>query len=130
MSFLAGAGLFLLRNWKVVLPVIAALALAGYILVLRTSNANLKHDLQTAETQLATAVEINERNKLVIKRMDDNLATERAATQAVTARERKVGAAVKAAESEIQNAPDANAPAGDVFDALGDSLRAIDADRD
>jgi len=74
MSVLAGIGMFLLRNWKVVLPVIAAIALAGYILILRTSNANLKADLLEANVAIEQAQEVNRRNSETMKRMDQNLA--------------------------------------------------------
>ncbi len=127
MSVLTGIGLFLLRNWKVVLPVLAALALAGYILWLRADNADLKLERQELQTQLAQAEEINRRNSETMRRMDENLATERAATSAVQTRVNELQAEVNSAEQELSNAPGANEPAGEFFDALGDSLRAIDA---
>ena len=127
MSVLAGIGLFLLRNWKVVLPVLAALALAGYILWLRADNADLKLERQELQMQLSQAQEVNRRNAETMRRMDANLVTERAATSAVQARVNKLQADINSAEQELLNVPGAHDPVDPFFDALGDSLRAIDA---
>lgn len=118
---------FALRHWKLIAIGLAAAALFSYVMWLRADNADLRAEVVTYEAELQRAAEVNARNAEFMRRQNDNLVAERAATAKVQKRVTALQAEINSAEQELLNAPGANDPAGEFFDALGDRLRAIDA---
>lgn len=117
---------FALRNWKVILSVLAALALAGYVMYLRMDNADLKKDLAASEQIIEKQAEVNRRNAEFMKRQEASIAEERKlnaemieATKARTSR-------IEEVRKELQNAPGAQERVSPHFDLLGQRLRSLD----
>lgn len=117
---------FAARHWKVILPVLAALALAGYVMYLRMDNADLKKDLAASEQIIEKQAEVNRRNAEFMKRQEASIAEERKlnaemieATKARTSR-------IEEVRKELQNAPGAQERVSPHFDLLGQRLRSLD----
>lgn len=117
---------FALRNWKVILSVLAALALTGYVMHLRMDNADLKKDLAASEQIIEKQAEVNRRNAEFMKRQEASIAEERRlnaemieATKARTSR-------IEEVRKELQNAPGAQERVSPHFDLLGQRLRSLD----
>lgn len=101
-----------------ILLIIVGLSATAYIYYLKAKNA---------EQQLSIAVRVNEENTRIAKEIREDWALEKVETEKELAATQKRATAIEKVKQEIQNAPEANDPAGPFWDDLGERLRSLNS---
>lgn len=82
---------------------------------------------EVAEQQLSIAVEVNKANARAAKELREDWALEKVETEKELAAAQQRATAIEKVKQELQNAPEANTPAGPFFDLLGERLRSLNS---
>lgn len=105
-------------------PFVAIAALCGVIFVQYQWVKNARLEKAAAEVALSAAVAVNERNEAEMLRLEQEREAARLAAEEAIAAAKVLAAKTSKIKEDMRNAPGADAPAGEFFDALGDRLRA------
>lgn len=124
MTFLISVGLWMLRNWRLVLNGIAVAVIIGCIVYVK----NLQHAADVAKAHLAAETMVAEKNRAAAEYLVAHQKQMEGLRATVTANATKRATAVTTVIEGITHEPTLRAPAGPGFDALGDSLRKLEAD--
>lgn len=122
-SFAASALLKLLP-WGLLAVVL--LGAGVWIKLLHADNANLSLKYEQAQANFQEAVGVNKENQKTITQLRLDRIADREATLKEQDRVTQLTGALERAKKDMKNAPNANAPAGEYFDALSRSLPRID----
>lgn len=101
-----------------VLVLILGLAGTAYIYKLKYDNVG---------QQLEQAVEVNKANTRAAKELREDWAADKAATEKELAATQKRATAIEDIKRELENAPDAQSPAGPFWDELAKRLQSLDS---